>query len=193
MEKPNIFDKIFVTRAVSYTVNEIESFIEPDDKILDIGSGTGITAEQISKKLKVEVEMVDVVNKSKVNLPLKIYDGKKLPYDNRTFDVSLLIYVLHHTEDARLVLNEAKRVTKKYIIVYEDIITRNPFDKISTFFHGLVFEKTWNLRNRASFKSEKEWAKLFEELGLKIIKVYPLPIMARLFYPVYRMQFVLHV
>ena len=116
-----------------------------------------------------------------------------MPFENKMFDVSLLIFVLHHAEDPKVVLSEAKRVTKDKIIVYEDIITRNPFDKVDSFLHGFTFNKTWNLQNEATFRSEGEWREIFKKLDLKIIKIYPLPIRARFFYPVYRMQFVLKV
>jgi len=92
-----------------------------------------------------------------------------------------------------MVLLEAKRVVRDYIIVYEDVITRNPIDKIDTFLHGLAFNKAWALNNKATFKSEREWLEIFKKLKLTVIEAKPLPLRARLFYPVFRMQFVLRV
>ena len=191
MDKLSIIDKVFRVRAANHLIREIAPYLKSDSKVLDIGSGSGIIASKIAEKLKARITLVDVVDKRRINLPLTIYDGRKLPFENETFDAALLIFVLHHAEDPAEVLAEAKRVVKDKIIIYEDIITRNPFDKIDTFLHGFAFNKTWNLQNEATFKSEDEWRAIFKKLNLRIVKAYPLPIRARLFYPVYRMQFVI--
>lgn len=193
MSKLSLFDKVFRVRAAGHIIREIKPYVNQNTKVLDIGAGTGITAKRIFQELGVKITLLDVVDKKKVDLPLIIYGGQKLPFKDKSFDVSLLIFVLHHTQNSAAVLAEAKRVTKDKIIIYEDIITRNPFDKIDSFLHGFAFNKAWNLQNEATFKSEKEWKEIFKKLNLKIVKVYPLPIRARLFYPVYRMQFVLQV
>lgn len=193
MDKFSFIDKVFRVRAANHLIGEIAAYLKPDSKVLDIGCGSGIIANQIAEKLKVRMTLVDVVDKRRVNLPLTIYDGRKLPFGDKTFDTALLTFVLHHAEDPARVLAEAKRVVKGKIIIYEDVITRNPFDRIDSFLHGFAFNKTWNLQNEAVFKTEIEWGEIFKKLGLRIVKAYPLPIRARLFYPVYRMQFVLHV
>lgn len=193
MDKLSLIDKVFRVRAANHSIREISPYLKSGSKVLDIGSGSGIIANKIAEKLKVQITLVDVVDKRRVNLPLTIYQGQKLPFGNKAFDAALLIFVLHHAADPTTVLFEAKRVVRDKIIVYEDIITRNPFDKIASFIHGFAFNKTWNLANEATFKTENEWRKIFSDLNLKIIKAYPLPIRARLFYPVYRMQFVLQV
>lgn len=193
MEQLTLVDRIFRFRAASHIIREVSPYLKPNSKVLDIGSGSGIIAKQIEEKLGVKITLVDVVDKRRVNLPLTIYDGRKLSFENKTFDAALLIFVLHHAEDPAAVITEAKRVVRDKIIIYEDIITRNPFDKIDSFIHGFAFNKTWNLQNEATFKPEGEWRAIFKKLNLKIVKAYPLPIRARLFYPVYRMQFVLQV
>lgn len=193
MDRLTLIDKIFRFRAADHIIREIRPYVKSSTKVLDIGAGTGIIAKQIADKLNVKVTLVDVVDKRKVDLPLTLYDGRRLPFESKTFDVALLIFVLHHAEDPTVVLAEAKRVARDKIIVYEDIITRNPFDMIDSFIHGFAFNKAWKLKNEATFKSEAEWRTIFKKLNLKIVKVYPLPIRARLFYPVYRMQFVLRV
>ena len=193
MIKSSLIDRVFRFRAANHIIREILPYIKPYSEVLDIGSGSGIIAKQIANKLKVKIALVDVVDKKKVDLPLTLYNGNKLPFKDKSFDAALLIFVLHHAEDPQVVLSEAKRVVRDKIIVYEDIITRNPFDKIDSFLHGFAFNKAWNLQNEATFKSEMEWREIFKKLDLKIIKVYPLPVRARIFYPVYRVQFVLQV
>lgn len=191
--EPNIFDKLFRTKAAGHIIREISPYVQQNSKVLDIGSGFGITAKKIADELKLKMTLVDVVDKRKVNLPMVVYDGVTLPFKDKSFDHALIIFVLHHAESPTRVLLEAKRVVKNYIVVYEDVITRNPVDRIDTFLHGLAFNKAWALNNKATFKSEKEWLEIFKKLKLKVIESKPLPLRARLFYPVFRMQFILKV
>ena len=193
MNEPNVFDKLFRNKAAGHIIREISPYVHRNSNVLDIGSGFGITAKKIADELKLKMTLVDVVVKRKVNLPMVVYDGVKFPFKDKTFDHALIIFVLHHAEKPAMVLLEAKRVVKGYIIVYEDVITRNPVDRIDTFLHGLAFNKAWALNNKATFKSEKEWLEIFKELKLTVIKAEPLPLRARLFYPVFRMQFILKV
>lgn len=193
MEDLTLFDKIFRFRAANHIIREIKPYIKPAAKVLDIGAGSGIIGKHIANSLEVHVTLVDVVDKRKVDLPFIIYDGKRLPFENKSFDAALLIFVLHHTANPATVLSETKRVVRDKIIVYEDIITRNPFDKIDSFIHGFAFNKIWKLQNKTTFKTENEWGQTFKRLNLKIVRTYPLPMRARLFYPVYRIQFVLEV
>ena len=80
MDKLTLIDKIFRFRAADHIIREITPYIKPNFKVLDIGAGTGITAKQIADRLQVKITLVDVVDKRKVNFPLTLYDGRKLPF-----------------------------------------------------------------------------------------------------------------
>ena len=57
-------------------------------------------------------------------LPLRdfaLYDGRHMPFETGAFEVSIAMYVLHHTPDFRVVLSEMKRVSTKRIILVEEL------------------------------------------------------------------------
>jgi len=80
---------------------------------------------------------VDIKDKRVVNIPFQIIDGKNLPFPEKSFDLVLINYVLHHSGDPVAILKEAKRVSKK-IIIYEDL-PEDILSKIFCQFHSLTF------------------------------------------------------
>lgn len=93
--------------------------------LCDIGSGTGlfsIPAANISKNniyaLDISQDMIDYLNNKKNELslesliPIKV-DGDKLPLENNTVDLVLIITVLHEVNNMELTLKEIKRILKK--------------------------------------------------------------------------------
>lgn len=91
-------------------------------RLLDLGAGDGYVAVEAAKETHAHVVLADVVDFNKTDLPLELYDGVELPFSDGTFDATLLLYVLHHCEDAQAVLREAHRVTTKRVVVLESII-----------------------------------------------------------------------
>lgn len=66
------------------------------------------------------VTAIDVVDHNVTDVPLLLYDGRTLPFDDKAFDVSLLVFVLHHAADPEVLLREAVRVTRSTVLVVED-------------------------------------------------------------------------
>ena len=75
-------------------------------------------------------------------------------------DVVLFHYVLHHASDGDPIslLREARRVTRKYVIVGEDMAGEDPERALRNFFHETA----------GLFRGPEEWQQLFELLGFKV-------------------------
>ncbi len=153
---------------------------------LDIGAGTGRFSQFLADQGH-KVTLVDVVDKRKVDLDLIHFNGKHLPVDDNSFDTSLFMFVLHHTNTQIELLKEAKRVTKQYIIVGEDIV-ESRFDKALGNIH--LNTSPW-ARGNDSFKNEEQWEKVFDDLELTIIERIRIPRNVYPIYPVNRVIFVL--
>ena len=91
-------------------------------RVLDIGAGSCHIAKTLSVKHGFSVTAIDVADHNVTNFPLRLYAGKKLPYADNSFDVGLLVFVLHHASNAKDLLKEAKRVCKQ-VVVIEDLPT----------------------------------------------------------------------
>ena len=147
-------------------VNKIKLFIKLNDSILDIGSGTCNICEVLLNKgynlTPLDIQDLSFVN----NIKPIIYDGTKIPFKDNEFDKSLILTVLHHTPEPEKILNEAKRVSKR-IIVTEDIYSNKIHKYLTYFFDSLLnLEFTGHPHTN---KSNKEWKKTFEKLGLKLL------------------------
>ena len=125
-------DKRLLSRhgQVEYTTSMkyIHKYLKSEDRILDIGAGTG----RYSVALSNEGYQVDAIELVKYNLGVlkakksnaKAYQGTALDlsrYQDNTFDVTLLFGPMYHLfsyEDKLKALSEAKRVTKKDGIIF---------------------------------------------------------------------------
>jgi ubiquinone/menaquinone biosynthesis C-methylase UbiE len=156
----------FYEIAAERMVKEIEGFIV-GEKILDLGCGSGIFGKKIEEKLKREVIGIDIVDKRVCKIPFKIYDGKNIPFSNDYFDVVIIAFVLHHTEDPVSILKEAKRVGKR-IIIFEDL-PEGIFGKVYCFLHWITWNLLFGRSPKFNFHTSREWEEIFKNLGLKLI------------------------
>jgi len=86
------------------------------ERLLDVGSGTGVIAEAMAQLLPVgEVQALDLVDRFCPTLAIacQTYDGQHIPFADGHFDAATLNNVLHHVPvEARAgLLSEIRRVT----------------------------------------------------------------------------------
>lgn len=140
----------------------------PGIRLLEIGAGKGHVARALSAAADVQIELVDVVDYNETDLPIRVYDGEHLPFEDNTFDFSLLVFVLHHTPDPTRVLEEAMRVSSRGVVVVENhvegrarqILTRL-VDSLPHFQHGVP------ICYRAM--TIGEWQDLFSQLDVSAV------------------------
>jgi ubiquinone/menaquinone biosynthesis C-methylase UbiE len=143
---------------------DCQGFIKEGSKILDLGCGSGICAKYFQDFFKAKVIGIDIRDNRLVPIPFQIFDGKNLPFENDSFDVVLINYVLHHCQSPEELLKEAKRVGKR-IIVFEDL-PEGFLAELRCKIHQIIFPGSKKIFN---FKKKEEWEKIFEKLDLKII------------------------
>ncbi len=156
--------KIIRTRS-KIVVNRISPYIRHSKKVIDIGSGTGDVALLLGKGGK-QITPVDVDNFHGPRLvKTVIYDGKTLPFPDRSFDTALLLMVLHHTPDPKAVFLEASRVAREVVVIETSFISpiHKFFTVVSDAIGNLRVEAFWN-----SYKTDREWRTFFEKHGFTI-------------------------
>ncbi len=162
-----IFSKSY-ERAARKMCLDCRDFIKDGSRILDLGCGSAIIGNEFKDFFRADVVGADIVDRRVKPLLFKVTDGKNLPFPEKSFDVVLISYVLHHARDPLPLLKEAKKVCKNKIIIFEDL----PEGFLSRLFcklHGISYSKLFGNFNFLSFKSEKNWEKTFEEIGLNVI------------------------
>ncbi|OHA91133.1 MAG: hypothetical protein A2758_01495 [Candidatus Zambryskibacteria bacterium RIFCSPHIGHO2_01_FULL_49_18] len=85
-----------------------------DKKVLDIGFGNGIMAEEFIKAgaLVYGLETEEDLVKMSGNQNLHLYDGRKFPFDSNTFDYAYSTSVLEHMSYPEEVIKEICRTLK---------------------------------------------------------------------------------
>lgn len=114
-----IFKQFFLPRQ-KYVINQMG--IRPDDKILDVGVGTGLSLPIYPKFCKVTgIDLSEkMLNKAhkKVrkydlrNITLKQMDAMELQFEDNTFDQVIASFVISVVPDPIRVISEMKRVCK---------------------------------------------------------------------------------
>ncbi|MBI4451024.1 class I SAM-dependent methyltransferase [Candidatus Woesearchaeota archaeon] len=144
--------------------------------LLDVGAGRGFIAKEIQARTGASVTCIDIKDLNESGLPYIVYDGKKLPFKDASYDTALAVYVLHHCEDPLAVLDDVIRVAAHRIIIFEDVpsFMTKLLDYIANKLHGV--DTPFN------FKQPEEWERIFAERNLAIVKK-ELDVEKQWFYP----------
>ncbi len=118
MEPPGDFKELLL-KVLPEQVTMLKSYLTGINTVLDIGTGSSISIHYFAKEFpEIEFVTVDIADmRQEKKLPFFIYDGKKLPFNDHSFDIAVLNEVLHHADDPESVLKEAKRVGKAIFVV----------------------------------------------------------------------------
>ncbi len=119
--------------------------IEEQYKLLDIGAGNGFSSFYFKENFDIDIYVGDYSDAMLIRNPLRkkiIFDAKKLPFKDNSFEVVNIWEVLHHIKEPIIALKEAYRVSKKYLILFEPN-RNNPFQFLFALFdkeHRLVMK-----------------------------------------------------
>lgn len=145
-------------------------YLRPGDTLLDYGSGTGRLAGLIRDACRVQVTGADVTDYRETDIPVVVYDGSRLPFGDRTFDVSLAAFVLHHHTDPETGVRELRRVTRRRVLVVEDAWTHwmnwwwlYLVEYVANRWHSLSIPLPYQ------FQEPDAWIQLFHDHGFRIV------------------------
>lgn len=151
-------------------LEKFASFI-PRSKVLKIGNGLGNLSESI-RPFTQELTILDTevspktINKDHVQL----YSGYPIPYPNKSFDTTIIVFTLHHIPQSSLYFKEVLRVTDKRIILLEETYD-NVFQKIHLYFRDWLVNKKAGQPVKLywySYFSRKRIRELIQESGLNV-------------------------
>ena len=125
MRVSEIFHKYFIyDRRMSQLHNHILDIIDNFNisQILDIGAGDGKIDSLIMNDSNAKITGIDVLVRDDTCIPVEKYDGYHINKPDNSVQATMMIDVLHHTKKPELVLKEAVRVSKKYIIIKDHLL-----------------------------------------------------------------------
>jgi len=141
-------------------------------RILDLGCGSGIWVDYFTRR-GYKATGVDFVQEF-ISQAKKKYQGnfttggaEKLPFPAGSFDTVLMFSVLEHIDDQKKVLQEAKRVGKRLILIVPqktpDVLVKR----------GLVFKHHLDRTHKRVY-TKQEIKKVLGEAGFKVRKIIEL-------------------
>ncbi len=174
-----LFQSLIKKRAMLIG-EQVLPFIKDNDNILDFGCGDMAISEYISNNKKVEITGMDTVDYNSGKFTFIKYKNGELPFRDNEFDVTLAVFVLHHTDNPSFYLRELSRISSNRIILIEDIFN-NRFEQIITYIVDWIGNhiESWSVIIPFNYKSIEEWKELFNENNIKlnhIKRFYPHPI-----------------
>lgn len=163
MKKFNLSSITSKYRA-NLVLNIFQRWFNKRDKVLDVGSGTGVIAYMLKSHLGVTMMASDVKNYLQYDIPFVKIKNDKLPFRNNTFSVVLLIDVLHHIDKLKQeqLIIESIRVAKNIFIFESEPTFRGKLADIilNKFHYG-------DLNTPLTFRNTHQWKQLLKRLHLK--------------------------
>src|SRR5260370_11481614 len=150
--------------------------------VLDIGCGDGTIGSLIAQlRPDISLQGVEFMVRPGCKIACRHFDGNSLPFQDRLFDVCLFVDVLHHTQDPSVLLREAARVSRSFVLI-KDHLDENAIDNLTLRFmdwggnrpHGVVL--TYNYQSRREWSEHFLKCRLAEVTWTTKVPLYPPPV-----------------
>lgn len=177
-----VHDRGVLRRRVTALASVIAPLLPKSAQVLDVGCGDGLLAQALLEmRPDLRIEGVDVLVRAGTQIPVREFDGTRLPFADDEYDVAMAIDVFHHAEHAEALMGEMKRVARGSLVVKDHLL------------HGLLSELTlramdWagnshhGVRLPFSYWSEAEWRSAWARCGIRPVSIlrnlnlYPFPL-----------------
>ncbi|MFW9904842.1 MAG: class I SAM-dependent methyltransferase [Candidatus Thorarchaeota archaeon] len=166
-------------------LNSVKFFINPGELILSVGDGDGYVSMRMQEKTGAKIQGLDILHFKKYRvreIPLVVYDGKEIPFADQSFDISAGVFLLHHCQNFEFTLQEMIRVSKRKLILFEDVFN-NQLELTFLRFFDTIENRTFSTEMPIpyNFQTLLQWKKTFKKFNLKLIysvqfRALPLPV-----------------
>ncbi len=177
-----LHDRFVHGRRVDRLAELLSASLPSCRRLLDVGCGDGrITRAVADRSPGLEVAGIDVVIRPETAVPVSAYDGSRIPFDDNSFEVVMMVDVLHHSQDPLAVLREARRVASAALLVKDHCLdglaaypTLRLMDYVGNAHHGVPLPYNYWPRER--------WRAACAELDLTVVswqgrpRLYPAPV-----------------
>lgn len=176
-----LHSRLVFSRRVRVLASALSQLLPRNAAVLDVGCGDGTIDElMLAQRPDISIVGTDVLVRPSTKIPVRGFDGKVLPFPDKSFDVVCFVDVLHHTSEPEALLAEAARVTRQLIVLKDHtkdgilaFETLRLMDWVGNAHHGVALPY--------NYWSSNQWTSAFEKLGLEVrswtsrLGLYPLP------------------
>jgi SAM-dependent methyltransferase len=177
----HVHGRYVASRRARVIAARLAKLLPADAYVLDVGCGDGEIAALIqSQRPDVTVRGVDVLVREHTRVPVEEFDGRTLPFADGSFDAVMFIDVLHHCQWPIDLLREARRVSRRAIVIKDHLLqgvgarrTLRFMDDVGNRRYGVVLPH--------NYLRPHQWKEAFAELELSVehmdqrLGLYPWP------------------
>ena len=133
---------------------------------LDVGCGSGELAKKIQDICPdIRMSGVEVLVRENTAINVTKFDGKRLPFEDKSYDFTMLVDVLHHTDDPAVLIRECVRVSRQFILI-KDHLCESWWDRVRLRFMDWVGNRGYDVYLPYNYLSQKNWDKLYQIGGV---------------------------
>jgi SAM-dependent methyltransferase len=160
--------KLVFGRRVRVLSDTLATILPKDARVLDVGTGDGSIAANIMKQRPdLAIEGVDVFRRPTTHIPVTVFDGHHLPFADSSFDCVLFVDVLHHTDDASVLVREAARVANNSVVI-KDHLREGIFAGPTLRFMDWVGNRGHDVVLPYNYLRRSKWDQIFSSAGLQV-------------------------
>lgn len=168
-------------RRAGRMARHIAGQVTDGEHVLDIGCGDLRIARRVTAIRDVHWTGIDTVDYRDADVPtnsgdgrilFRTYDGGELPFAASTFDAVVLAFVLHHCADQNAVIDEAIRVARSRVIVFEATPRSRVEHELAKPYDWLVNRlRSPDIQMPFTFLRRREVIAALESRGLRVVKI----------------------
>ncbi len=164
-----IHEACIYSRRIRRLSELLAELIPPSCSLLDVGCGDGKLAQALlDKRPDLRIEGADVLIRDRTWLRVTAFDGKSLPHPDSSVDGVMLIDVLHHTREPLALLREALRVSRRWLVVKDHVLS-GPTAALRLRFMDYVGNSRFGVALPYNYLSLQQWSELRVQLNVKVV------------------------